>query len=54
MGTPVPKGYLYFALGFAALVQVLILWSQTNERQLDQLAAREEHKAHGKAKDEAA
>jgi predicted tellurium resistance membrane protein TerC len=54
MGTPVPKGYLYFALGFAALVQVLILWSQSNEKQLDQLVAREEHKAHGKAKDEAA
>jgi predicted tellurium resistance membrane protein TerC len=54
MGTPVPKGYLYFALGFAALVQVLILWSQSNEKQLDELAAREERKAHAKAKDEAA
>ena len=45
MGTPIPKGYLYFALGFAGLVQALILWAQSSERQLDTLAARESDKA---------
>jgi predicted tellurium resistance membrane protein TerC len=44
MGTPIPKGYLYFALGFAGLVQALILWSQSSERQMSELAAREEKK----------
>jgi predicted tellurium resistance membrane protein TerC len=44
MGTPIPKGYLYFALGFAGLVQALILWAQSSERQLEALAAREENK----------
>ena len=39
MGTPIPKGYLYFALGFAGLVQALILWSQSSEKQMDSLAA---------------
>ena len=46
MGTPIPKGYLYFALGFAGLVQALILWAQSSEQQLDTLAAREEKKDH--------
>jgi predicted tellurium resistance membrane protein TerC len=32
LGNPVPRGYLYFALGFASLVQVLILWAQSAER----------------------
>lgn len=39
MGTPIPKGYLYFALGFAGLVQGLILWAQSSEKQLETLAA---------------
>lgn len=39
LGTPVPKGYLYFALGFAALVQVLILWANASEEQMETLAA---------------
>ena len=42
MGTPIPEGYLYFALGFAGLVQALILWAQTSERQMDTLAANSE------------
>ncbi|MEQ1752584.1 MAG: TerC family protein [Micropepsaceae bacterium] len=42
MGTEIPKGYLYFALGFATLVQGLILWAQSSERQLETLAHREE------------
>ena len=42
LGTPIPKGYLYFALGFAGLVQVLILWAQSSERQLETLADRKE------------
>src|SRR6185503_11316117 len=41
MGNPIERGYLYFALGFASLVQVLILWAQSSERQLDQLDQRE-------------
>ncbi len=39
LGTPIPKGYLYFALGFAALVQVLILWANSSEKQMETLAA---------------
>jgi predicted tellurium resistance membrane protein TerC len=39
LGTPVPKGYLYFALGFAAMVQVLILWANSSEEQMETLAA---------------
>ncbi len=42
MGTPIPKGYLYFALGFAGLVQALILWAQSSERHLETLAMRDE------------
>jgi len=42
MGTPVPKGYLYFALGFAGLVQGLILWAQSSERHLENMAERDE------------
>ncbi len=45
MGTPIPKGYLYFALGFAGLVQGLILWAQSSEKQLDTLAENAEHRA---------
>jgi predicted tellurium resistance membrane protein TerC len=30
-GVHVPKAYLYFALGFSTLVQVLVLWSQSVE-----------------------
>jgi predicted tellurium resistance membrane protein TerC len=45
MGTPIPKGYLYFALGFAALVQVLILWAQSSEQQLETLAQQDEKQA---------
>jgi predicted tellurium resistance membrane protein TerC len=45
MGTEVPKGYLYFALGFASLVQGLILWAQSSEQQLEELTAREQKKA---------
>ena len=44
MGTPIPKGYLYFALGFAGLVQGLILWAQSSEKQLELLAKNEETK----------
>jgi predicted tellurium resistance membrane protein TerC len=45
LGTPVPRGYLYFALGFASLVQVLVLWAQGSDKQLDHLAAHhEDHK----------
>jgi predicted tellurium resistance membrane protein TerC len=44
MGTAIPKGYLYFALGFATLVQFLILWAQSSETQLQSLADREESK----------
>jgi predicted tellurium resistance membrane protein TerC len=44
LGTPIPKGYLYFALGFAGLVQVLILWANSSEKQMQTLAAtHEEH-----------
>ncbi len=32
MGTEIPKGFLYFALGFATSVQVLILWAQSSEK----------------------
>lgn len=39
LGTPIPKGYLYFALGFAALVQGLIFWANHSEKQMDTLAA---------------
>jgi predicted tellurium resistance membrane protein TerC len=42
LGTPIPKGYLYFALGFAGLVQVLILWAQSSEKQVDAIAKHEE------------
>jgi predicted tellurium resistance membrane protein TerC len=35
MGTPIPKGYLYFALGFAALVQGLIFWAQSSEKRIE-------------------
>lgn len=44
MGTAIPKGYLYFALGFASLIQALVLWAQASERQLQELADREEGK----------
>ena len=44
LGSPIPRGYLYFALGFATLVQVLILWAQGSEKQLNQLAKHEEKK----------
>lgn len=46
LGTPVPKGYLYFALGFASMVQVLILWANSSEEQMETLA-----KAHEDQKD---
>jgi len=46
LGTPIPKGYLYFALGFAGLVQILILWSQSSERQLETLAKHEDNRDH--------
>ena len=46
LGTPIPKGYLYFALGFASLVQILILWANSSERQMETLA-----KAHEDQKD---
>jgi predicted tellurium resistance membrane protein TerC len=39
MGTPIPKGYLYFALGFAALVQGLIFWANNSEKQMETLAS---------------
>lgn len=39
LGTPIPKGYLYFALGFAALVQGLIFWANASEKQMEALAA---------------
>jgi predicted tellurium resistance membrane protein TerC len=38
MGTPIPKGYLYFALSFAALVQGLIFWADNSEKQMQTLA----------------
>jgi predicted tellurium resistance membrane protein TerC len=41
-GNPIPRGYLYFALGFASLIQVLILWAQSSERQLETLAKHDE------------
>ncbi|MBI1211100.1 MAG: TerC family protein [Alphaproteobacteria bacterium] len=41
LGSPVPRGYLYFALGFASLIQVLILWAQASEKQMNQLEKRE-------------
>ena len=44
LGNPIPRGYLYFALGFASLVQVLILWAQGSEKQLTHLAKQEEQK----------
>lgn len=48
MGNPIERGYLYFALGFASLIQVLILWAQKSEQQMEQLerheAAKEERK----------
>ena len=46
LGTPIPKGYLYFALGFASMVQVLILWANSSEQQMETLA-----KAHEDQKD---
>jgi len=36
MGNEVPKGYLYFALGFAGMVQGLILWAQSSEKKIPQ------------------
>jgi predicted tellurium resistance membrane protein TerC len=36
MGNEVPKGYLYFALGFAGMVQGLILWAQSSEKKIQQ------------------
>jgi predicted tellurium resistance membrane protein TerC len=44
LGNPIPRGYLYFALGFASLVQVLILWAQGSEKQMSHLAKSEEQK----------
>jgi predicted tellurium resistance membrane protein TerC len=44
MGTAIPKGYLYFALGFASMIQVLVLWAQASDEQLQALADREERK----------
>lgn len=44
MGTAIPKGYLYFALGFATMIQALVLWAQASEDQLQSLADREEQK----------
>jgi len=44
LGTPIPKGYLYFALGFAGLVQVLILWAQSSERQVETHAKADDKK----------
>jgi predicted tellurium resistance membrane protein TerC len=44
MGTAIPKGYLYFALGFASMIQALVLWAQASEDQLQALADREEQK----------
>jgi predicted tellurium resistance membrane protein TerC len=44
MGTAIPKGYLYFALGFATMIQALVLWAQASEDQLQTLADREEKK----------
>jgi predicted tellurium resistance membrane protein TerC len=44
MGTAIPKGYLYFALGFASMIQALVLWAQASEDQLQALADREESK----------
>lgn len=43
MGTEIPKGYLYFALGFATLVQVLILWAQSSEKKLSGPASSHAH-----------
>lgn len=39
LGTPIPKGYLYFALGFAALVQGLVFWANNSEKQMETLAS---------------
>jgi len=47
MGTAIPKGYLYFALGFATMIQALVLWAQASEEQLQSLADREESKDSG-------
>jgi predicted tellurium resistance membrane protein TerC len=44
MGTAIPKGYLYFALGFASMIQALVLWAQASDEQLQSLADREEGK----------
>lgn len=41
-GVHVPKEYLYFALGFATLVQVLVLWSQSRDEK-----AQEPHQSGG-------
>ncbi len=49
LGNPIPRGYLYFALGFASLVQVLILWAQSSERQLNTLAKHEEQRGQHQA-----
>ena len=54
MGTPIPKGYLYFALGFASLVQGLVLWAQSSERQMDTLAANAQRRVESESSDEAA
>ena len=42
MGTEIPKGYLYFALGFATMVQALILWAQSSDRKLEKAVGQEE------------
>jgi predicted tellurium resistance membrane protein TerC len=54
LGTPIPKGYLYFALGFASLVQGLILWAQSSEKQMDTLAESHERRHAKGEEDEAA
>ncbi|MCE9522922.1 MAG: TerC family protein [Alphaproteobacteria bacterium] len=46
MGTPIPKGYLYFALGFAGMVQALILWAGSSERKLEEMAVVDEKEKH--------
>jgi len=44
LGNPIPRGYLYFALGFASLIQVLILWAHGSETHASHLAKGEEQK----------
>ena len=45
LGNPIPRGYLYFAIAFATLVQVLILWAHASEKQVTHIANSEEQKA---------